>query len=135
MPHKPFSALVTLPAGSDAEKGFYAFGVGEGEQLNITQAGYTGGDSVEVYQLMIIPVGATSTLSDVAIDQSLGMVPLFSQMKGGATAPMAEPPVLFGTQPVIVPGPCSLVICASAANTAAFVVSIWGTVSPLGESL
>ena len=135
MVHIPFSALITLPAGSDAEKGFYGFGVAEGKQLNIAGAGYLGGDSNELYLLVIVPVSATASLNDVDIDQSLGMVPFFTQMKGGATAPLAEPPGLTSGGNRVIPGPCSVLIQSNDTNTAVFTMSLWGTMSDLGEGL
>jgi len=133
--HEPFAAICTLPAGSDAEKGFYSFGVPEGKQLNICLASYVGGDATEVYQLVAVPVSATASLNDVNIEAPLGMVAFFAQMKGGALAPMATVPSLFGQTYQIVPGPCSVLIAASAANTAQFSCNVRGTISDLGDGM
>ena len=107
----------------------------EGKQVNICIGSYVGGDSTEIYQLVAVPVSATASLNDVAIDATLGMVAFAAQMKGGAAAPMAAIPSLFGQTYIPVPGPCSVVICASAANTAEFTCNVRGTISDLGDGM
>jgi len=102
---------------------------------SISQAGVTGGgDSAEIYSLIIVPAG--NALNDVTIDPTSGMATWLEQAKGGAVA--AHPPMwprnAVSTNPVL-PGPCSVVVSASAANTNAFFTTLYGTVSDLGEGL
>ena len=132
--HVPQTIFCSIPAGSDANKGFYAFGVPEGKQFNIVAACYWGGDSAEIAQLTIVPAG--NDLNDVTIDPTTGMVTWMEQAKGGAAAghPAAWP-AMPGGQNTPLAGPLSIVFSASAANTNAWFCTLYGTVSNLGEGL
>ena len=131
--HVPQTIFCSIPAGSDANKGFYAFGVPAGKQFNLCAACYWGGDSAEIYQLSIVPAG--NPVHDVTIDPTTGVVTWQEQAKGGGAA--AHPPIwptsFQGMSPLA--GPCSIVVSASAANTNAFFATLYGTVSDLGEGL
>ena len=128
---EPFYALGELPAGTDAAKGYFFFGVPEGRILTITAASYWGGDSGENYQLVIVP--ASLGVSDVAIDGSVGMFVYGSPAKGGSTASYQAiwNPVLDGG-PLTIPGPCSVVMASTnASNAAAFFSGVFGVMHDL----
>ena len=130
---EPFFALGELPAGTDAAKGYFFFGVPEGRQLTITAASYWGGDTGENYQLVIVP--ASLGVSDVAIDGSVGMFCIGSPAKGGSTASYQalwlNDGVMTGVNPAI-PGPCSVVIASTNASPAvAFSSGVYGVMHDL----
>lgn len=134
MAHEPQFIFAEIPAGSDANKGFYAFGVPPGKQFNLCAACYWGGDSAEIYSLIVVPAG--NPIHDETIDPTSGMVTWLEQAKGGGAAghPPMWPRNAVSANPIL-PGPCSVVVSASASNAAAFFATLYGTVSDLGEGL
>jgi len=125
---EPFFALGELPAGTDAARGFFWFGVPEGRILTITAASYWGGDTGENYQAVIVP--ASQEVNDVAIDGAVGMFAMGSPAKGASTASYQalwlNDGVMTGVNPSI-PGPCSVVIASTnASNAAAFFSGVYG---------
>lgn len=124
---EPFYALGELPAGSDAAKGFFFFGVDAGRELVVTTLTYWGGDSGENYQLVIVP--ASQSVHDVAIDAGQGMFLLASPAKGGSAASYTA---LWNNNSVAVnnitiPGPCSVVVASTNASpAAAFYSGVYG---------
>jgi len=128
---EPFYALGELPAGSDAAKGFFFFGVPAGRILTIATASYWGGDSGENYQLIIIP--ASQSTHDVAIDGGVGQLCIASPAKGGSTASYQA---LWNwgetNRTGVIPGPCSVVIASTnASNAAAFLSGVFGVMHDL----
>jgi len=130
---EPFFALGEIPAGSDAAKGFFFFGVPEGRKLLITNASYWGGDGGENYQLVIVP--ASQAVNDVAIDGANGMFCLATPAKGGNAA--SAQGVWIGqitnaTTNLSIPGPCSIVMASfNSANAAAFYSGVYGVMCDL----
>jgi len=130
---EPFFALGELPAGSDAAKGFFFFGVPEGRKLTIAACSYWGGDTGENYQLIIIP--ASLSVHDVAIDGGQGMICIATNAKGNSTASMQAQWLNQGVMPsgnTEIPGPCSVVIASTnLSNAAAFYSGVYGVMSDL----
>jgi len=130
---EPFFALGELPAGSDAAKGFFFFGVPEGRKLTITALSYWGGDSSENYQLIVVP--ASQGVHDVAIDGAAGMFCIASPGKGASTASYQALWAQGGGRfmgNTDIPGPCSVVIASTnLANAAAFYSGVYGVMSDL----
>jgi len=129
---EPFHALGELPAGSDAAKGFFFFGVPEGRLLTLAAMSYWGGDSGENYQLVVVP--ASQEVHDVAIDGLVGMAQLASPAKGGSLASYQAGWIgdLMPSANVAIPGPCSVVIASTNASPAvAFYSVAFGVMSDL----
>ena len=128
---EPFYALGELPAGTDAAKGFFFFGVPAGRILSITCLSYWGGDTGENYQLVVIP--ASQAVNDVAIDGTAGQFVYGTPAKGASTASYQAiwNPVIDGG-PRQIPGPCSVVIASTnASNAAAFYSGCYGVLHDL----
>jgi len=123
---EPFYALGELPAGSDAAKGFFFFGVPKGRCFSVTAASYWGGDTGENYQLVVVP--ASQEVNDVAIDGMAGMVCLGSPAKGGGNDASYQGLWLNdGVMPsgnTDIYGPCSVVIASTNASPAAAFFSV-----------
>jgi hypothetical protein len=131
---EPFYAIGELPAGSDAAKGFFFFGVPEGRALTICAASYWGGDTGENYQLIIVP--ASQNLNDVAIDGGVGMICIGSPAKGGGNDASYQGMWLNdGVMPsgnTLLAGPCSVVIASTNASpAAAFYSGVFGVMHDL----
>jgi len=123
-----------LEAGSDANKGFYVFGVDAGKQFNCCAACFDGGDSNELYGLAIIPPTAAA-VQDVTIDISVGMVTWMDTQKGAPDNPVTWTSIANGRGVMVLPGPCSVVMFSNSAVAAAATTTLFGTISDLGESL
>ena len=125
---EPFFALGEIPAGSDAAKGFFFFGVDPGRELVISAISYWGGDSSENYQMVIVP--ASQSVHDVAIDGGEGMFCFGTPAKGGNAVSMQGSWNNNAVMPVgntTIPGPCSVVLASTnAANAAAFYSGVYG---------
>lgn len=129
---EPFYALGELPAGSDAAKGFFFFGVPEGRILTISAMSYWGGDSGENYALVVVPAG--QAVHDVAIDGGEGMFYLASPAKGGSASSYQALWIgdLMPSANPVIPGPCSVVIASTnASNAAAFYSGVYGVMRDL----
>ena len=130
---EPFFALGELPAGSDAAKGFFFFGVPEGRVLTLSAMSYWGGDTGENYQLVIVP--ASQSVHDVAINGVAGMICLGSPAKGGSTASYQALWLNDGVMPsgnTMIIGPCSVVIASTNASPAvAFLSAAFGVMHDL----
>ena len=134
MAHTLITAQGTLPAGSDAYKGFFVVGVPKDKQLNCVTASYTGGDSAEIYSLAILPPGYP--IDDTDIDATIGVVQWMEQAKGGLASPLQSLfPRVAQTGVTVAPGPCSIVVYSNTSNAAVFTVALVGTISDLGEPL
>ncbi len=130
---EPFYAQGEIPAGSDAAKGFFFFGVPEGRCFSLTAAAYWGGDSGENYAMVVVP--ASQEVNDVAIDGTSGMVYLASPAKGGGNTASYQGEWVGDLLPNTnckIPGPCSVVLASTnAANAAAFLSAAFGIMHDL----
>ena len=127
-------AQASIPAGTDALKGFFLTGVGEGKQFNFVAGSYSGGDSNEIYSLAVVP--SDFALEDLTIDLNTGtgITQVMEQAKGGGTVTALWPRIASAGSCVI-PGPCSVVVYGNTATAAEFTTGVFGTISDLGESL
>ena len=121
-----FSAQGTIPAGSDASKEFFLCGVPAGRILWISAISAWGGDLGDFYEVNLVP--SSQQVNNVTIDGAVGMTVLMNELKGGGTAAnqTSWPSGLGGMGNMRIAGPVSLLISASAANTAAFSTNIIG---------
>jgi len=130
---EPFIAQGEIPAGSDAAKGFFFFGVSEGRILTISALSYWGGDTGENYQMVIVPAG--EKIKNVSVAGSLGMFSIGSPAKGGSTETyqaLWNNNAVSAVGNLTIPGPCSVVIASTnAANAAAFYSGVYGVMHDL----
>jgi hypothetical protein len=130
---EPFFAQGGIPAGSDAAKGFFFFGVPAGRILTISAMSYWGGDSGENYALVLVP--ASQEVNDVAIDGAAGMLYLAAPAKGGGNTVSYQGEWIGDLIPsanMDIPGPCSVVIASTnASNAAAFYSGVYGVMRDL----
>jgi len=117
----PIAAQCTIPAGSDANKGFFLTAVPEGRILWITCVSGWGLDASEFGALYLVSpsTAGTETLNDFTISGEDGVTALFAGLKGGGVEEFQNNN-MTGLQAgqFRVAGPVSIVCASSGANTA-----------------
>jgi hypothetical protein len=117
----PVAAQCTIPAGGDANKGFFLTAVPEGRILWITCVSGWGLDGSEFMGLYLVApsTAGAETLNDFTISGEDGVTKLFGGLKGGGVE-QDQNNNFTGLQAgqFRVAGPVSIVCASSAANTA-----------------
>lgn len=125
----PVAAQATIPAGGDANKGFFLTAVPEGRILWITCVSGWGLDLSEFCGLYLVSpsTSGTASLNDFTISGEVGVTKLYGGMKGGGVE-QDQNNNFAGIQSGQwrVAGPVSIVVASSAANTAEGQVNLRG---------
>ena len=120
--------MATVPAGADADTNFNLGSVPEGKKLVISACSYWGGDAGERYSVNIVPVGIVAGVVDAANGTAQWLYPL-----AGGTQTVLDPlNVLCSISwPNDLPGPCSLMLSATAPSAAELGVVLLGYLEDL----